>query len=178
MIGLIRSGNSVSVRPLAGRGCRDQPRHLARRSCGARDAAAARRYRPPRRYRDGHPDRRAGRGHLRIVTDGDLIYIASAPETERRTILHGAMTLLAQDHATSAAALTAWLEAAYMLYQAPRRKRGGDAATRTFLITAGAFLLAHPPVLLHDVDLCAYVRSEEQFVAELRAAQDRVGAEP
>jgi hypothetical protein len=107
----------------------------------------------------------------RIVTDGDLIYIASAPENDRRTIFHGAMALLAQDHATPADATTAWTEAAYLLYQAPRRKRGSDATTRTFLIATGALLLAHPPVLLHDIDLRAYIQSQVQFVAELRAAQ-------
>ncbi|MGH3925123.1 MAG: hypothetical protein ACRDTT_20060, partial [Pseudonocardiaceae bacterium] len=112
----------------------------------------------------------------RIITDGDLIYVASAPETNRRTIFRRAMTLLAHDHASSAAALTAWLKAVYLLYQAPRRKRGGDAATRTFLVAAGTCLLGRPPTLLHDVDLRAYVRPEEQFVAELRTAQDGVGA--
>ncbi|ONI92788.1 hypothetical protein ALI22I_01810 [Saccharothrix sp. ALI-22-I] len=115
----------------------------------------------------------------RIVTDGDLIYIASAPETDRRTIFHSAMALLAHDHTTPADATIAWAEAAYLLYQAPRRKRGSDATTRTFLVAIGALLLAHPPVLLHDVDLRAYIRSQVQFVAELRAAQDRgVGAAP
>lgn len=41
----------------------------------------------------------------RIITDGDLIYTASAPETDRKTIFHSAMTLLAQDHATPTTAL-------------------------------------------------------------------------
>lgn len=54
----------------------------------------------------------------------------------------------------------------------PRRKRGNDAAIRTFLLAAGTCLLDHPPVLVHDIDLRAYVRPAEQFVAELRAAQD------
>ncbi|WP_190814635.1 hypothetical protein [Saccharopolyspora pogona] len=107
----------------------------------------------------------------RIVTDGDLIYTASAPETDRMAIFHSAMILLAEDHSTPAAALTTWLQAVYLLYQASRRKRGGDATIRTFLIAAGTYLLAHPPVLLHDIDLLAYVRPQKQFVAELRAAQ-------
>lgn len=107
----------------------------------------------------------------RIITDGDLIYLASAADSDRKAIFHSAMTLLAQNHATSATALTAWLEAAYLLYQAPRRKRGGDATIRTFLIAAGTSLLDYPPVLLHDLDLRGYVRPVEQFVVELRAAQ-------
>lgn len=107
----------------------------------------------------------------RIITNGDLIYLASAAETDRKAIFHSVVTLLAQHHATPAAALTAWAEAAYLLYQAPRRKRGGDATIRTFLIAAGTSLLGYPPVLLHDIDLNAYMRPAEQFVAELRAAQ-------
>lgn len=78
------------------------------------------------------------------------------------------MALLAQDHATEAAALAAWLRATYMIYQAPRRKRGSDAATRTFLVAAGAYLLHRPPALLNDVDLRAIVLPQEHFVAELR----------
>lgn len=114
----------------------------------------------------------------RIVTNGDLIYTASAPESDRRMIFYSAMTLLAQDHDTAATALTAWLRAAYLLYQAPRRKRGSDAATRTFLIAAGTYLLGYPPALLDDVDLRSHIRPQDQFVTELRAAQNGVSVEP
>ncbi|MFE2104560.1 hypothetical protein ACFXAF_01600 [Kitasatospora sp. NPDC059463] len=114
----------------------------------------------------------------RIVTDGQLVYSASSPETDRRAIFRSAMTLLAQDHRTPAAALTAWLQAAYLLYQAPRTKRGSDAATRTFLIAAGTHLLSRPPVLLHDVDLRAYVQPQDHFMTELRAAQTGVQRMP
>ncbi|WP_395297232.1 hypothetical protein ACF9IK_30195 [Kitasatospora hibisci] len=109
----------------------------------------------------------------RIVTDGQLVYSASSPEADRRAIFRSAMILLAQDHTSPIAALTAWLEAAYLLYQAPRTKRGSDATTRTFLIAAGTHLLGRPPVLLHDVDLRAYVQPQDQFTAELREAQTR-----
>lgn len=109
----------------------------------------------------------------RIITDGDLLYTASSSETEQATIFHGAMALLANDHATRPAALTAWVRAAYLLYQAPRRKRGCDATIRTFLIAAGAVLLGRPPVLRHDLDLRAYVQLPSQFVTGLRAVQDR-----
>ncbi|MGH3365905.1 MAG: hypothetical protein ACRDOY_01740 [Nocardioidaceae bacterium] len=114
----------------------------------------------------------------RIITDGDLIYLASAADTDRKAIFHSAMTRLAQHHATPAAALTAWLAAAYLLYQAPRRKRGSDATIRTFLIAAGTTLLDHPPVLLHDLDLNAYLQPAEQFAAELRATQHSVHIAP
>lgn len=107
----------------------------------------------------------------RIITEGDLIYVASATEADRTAVFHSAMTLLAQPHDTPAAAATAWSHAAYLLYQAPRSKRGGDATIRTFLIAAGTALLAYPPVLPHDIDLDAYTRPAEPFVAKLRAAQ-------
>ncbi|ONH26548.1 hypothetical protein [Pseudofrankia asymbiotica] len=111
----------------------------------------------------------------RIVTDGDLIYIASASETERREIFRAAMTLLAQGHAGTAT-LDFWLRAAYLLFQAPRKKRGADATIRTFLIAAGACLLEYLPRLIHDIDLLAYVQTEAQFVDELRTAQDSAGS--
>lgn len=109
----------------------------------------------------------------RITTDGHLTYGASAPETDRKAIFDYAMVLLARDHGTPAAAVTAWLRAAYLLYQAPRRKRGIDATIRAFLIAAGTYQLQRPPVLLHDIDLRAYVLRQDQFVSELRAAQSR-----
>ncbi|MFD5629965.1 hypothetical protein [Streptomyces sp. NPDC127072] len=114
----------------------------------------------------------------RIITDGHLIYVASAPEADRRKIFDNAMTLLAHDHTSAASALTAWLQAAYLLYQAPRRKRGGDATVRTFLIAVGTYLLNRLPVLLHDIDLRAYVTPQDQFVTELRSAQDGAAIHP
>lgn len=107
----------------------------------------------------------------RIITEGDLIYVASATRADRTAVFHSAMTLLAQPHGTPAAAVTAWSNAAYLLYQAPRRKRGGDATVRTFLIAAGTALLGYPPVLLHDIDLNAYTRPARQFATQLRAIQ-------
>ncbi|MFJ4744886.1 hypothetical protein [Streptomyces sp. NPDC088775] len=107
----------------------------------------------------------------RIATSGHLIYTASAPESERRAIFHHAMALLALDHTAPADALTAWLQAAYLLYQAPRMKRGADATIRTFLVAAGALLLSGPPVLPHNIDLRAYTRTYDLFVTELRTAQ-------
>ncbi|MEU3184690.1 hypothetical protein ABZ707_10815 [Streptomyces sp. NPDC006923] len=107
----------------------------------------------------------------RITTSGHLIYTASAPESERRALFHHAMTLLAFNHTAPADALTAWLQAAYLLYQAPRKKRGADATIRTFLVAAGTLLLSGPPVLPHNIDLRAYTRTHDLFVTELRAAQ-------
>ncbi|MEO5876313.1 MAG: hypothetical protein ABIS86_16640 [Streptosporangiaceae bacterium] len=115
--------------------------------------------------------RTRGRDTSHIITDGDLIYCASAKEADRTAIFRQAMDLLAHDHATEAAALTAWLQATYMIYQAPRRKRGSDAATRTFLMAAGTYLLHRPPTLLDDIDMRAIVLPQESFVAELRTVQ-------
>lgn len=108
----------------------------------------------------------------RITTGGHLIYISSAPEAARRAIFQQAMALLALEHATPADALTAWSQAAYLLYQAPRRKRGADATIRTFLVASGTHLLPRPPVLLHDIDLRAYIQTLDLFVTGLRTAQN------
>jgi hypothetical protein len=108
----------------------------------------------------------------RITTDGHLIYISSAPEAARQAIFQQAMDLLALEHATPADALTAWSQAAYLLYQAPRKKRGADATIRTFLVASGTHLLPRPPVLLHDIDLRAYTQTHDLFVNGLRAAQN------
>lgn len=108
----------------------------------------------------------------RIVTGGDLLYTATASEADRKEIFHAAMALLARHHPARCAAQTAWLRAAYLLYQAPRRKRGSDATIRTFLIATGTALLDHPPALWHDIDLRAYVQPQHQFVTDLHNAQD------
>lgn len=108
----------------------------------------------------------------RITTNGPLIYAASAPESDGRVIFHQAMTLLAQEHATPADAQAAWVRAAYLLYQAPRKKRGADATIRTFLIAAGARLQPQPPVLPHDIDLRAYTQTHDHFANRMLAFQN------
>ena len=80
------------------------------------------------------------------------------------------MALIARRYDAEADASQAWLNTAYLLYQAPRRKRGADAAIRTFLIAAGLHLLDRPPTLLHDLDYRAYVKTKERFVAEFGEA--------
>ncbi len=108
----------------------------------------------------------------RIVTDGDLLYAASASEADRRKAFQGAMLSLAWPR-TALALLDAWLHAAYLLYQAPRQKRGSDATVRVFLVAAGTALLGRPPVLPHDLDLLACVQAQRQFTETLRAAQQQ-----
>lgn len=107
----------------------------------------------------------------RIRTDGDLLYTASAREEERARIFASALHLLAEEYATPSDALTAWMRAAYFLYQAPRKKRGSDACIRAFLVATGTAMLGQPPSVLHDIDLQAYVQQPDQFLSALCSIQ-------
>lgn len=117
-------------------------------------------------------DRIAARGGdgSRIARTIDGVYTASASAAQRTEVFHAAMALIARRHDEHADASSAWLNAAYMLNQAPRRKRGADATIRTFLVAAGLHLLDRPPTLLHDLDYRAYVHTQERFVAEVGEA--------
>jgi hypothetical protein len=97
------------------------------------------------------------------------IYVASALQAQRQQMLHAAMATLAEHHDDDAAAAWAWLDAAYLLYQAPSRKRGADATIRTLLVAVGQYLLNRPLTLLHDLDLLAYVHPQEHFRLEVAA---------
>ncbi|HZM80503.1 MAG TPA: hypothetical protein VFC19_32605 [Candidatus Limnocylindrales bacterium] len=99
----------------------------------------------------------------RVRATPGLIYTASATTAQRRAIFQAAMTLVADLHPSDSRAIQAWLDATYLLYQAPRRKRGSDATIRTFLVAAGLYLLGWPPVLPHDLDLLAYVHTQRDF---------------
>jgi hypothetical protein len=106
----------------------------------------------------------------RIARTIDGVYTASASAAQRREIFHAAMVLIARRYDAEADAAWAWLNAAYLLNQAPRRKRGADATIRTFLVAAGLHLLGRPPTLLHDLDYRAYVHTQQRFTAEVGAA--------
>ncbi|MBB5866727.1 hypothetical protein F4553_000106 [Allocatelliglobosispora scoriae] len=80
------------------------------------------------------------------------------------------MALIARRYDERADASCEWLNTAYLLNQAPRRKRGADATIRTFLVAAGLHLLDQPPTLLNDLDYRAYVHTQERFVAEVAEA--------
>jgi hypothetical protein len=117
-------------------------------------------------------DRIAARGGdgSRIARTIDGVYTASASAAQRTEIFHAAMALIARRYDDEADASWAWLNSAYLLNQAPRRKRGADATIRTFLVAAGLHLLNRPPTLLHDLDYRAYVHTQQRFVAEVGEA--------
>ncbi|WP_020673865.1 hypothetical protein [Amycolatopsis nigrescens] len=112
-----------------------------------------------------------GEDASQMEVGGDLLYAATGSTTDRRRIWAAAMGLLAGEYRNWTAARNAWAKAAYLLYQAPQMKKGSDSVNRVFLVAAGTVLLGRPPVLLHDIDLRAYVLPEHEFVTELLAVQ-------
>ncbi|TDV57213.1 hypothetical protein CLV71_10184 [Actinophytocola oryzae] len=116
---------------------------------------------------------RRGVDASRIETGGDPVYAVTAPDANRARLFEVAMTVLgdAAPHDVGA-----WQTARYLLYQAPLTKKGSDAVIRTFLVTAGTFLLDEPPVLEQDVDLRCIVAG--QRAATVMPPRPRVSYEP
>ncbi|MBW4722407.1 hypothetical protein [Saccharothrix obliqua] len=114
--------------------------------------------------------RRAARGHdvSRMETGGQPIYAVSAPTWSRDLCWGAGMGLLG---AAEPEDTTAWWNAAYLLYQGIRHKRGSDATLRVFLVAAGAVLLDQPPVLPHDLDLRCMVLDQETVTSDGAFAQ-------
>jgi hypothetical protein len=85
-----------------------------------------------------------------METGGNAVYTATA-DTRARERLRGAAfaRLATAEHGDT----DAWWQAAYLLYQGPRYKRGSDAVHRVFLTAAAAVVLGEVPVLPHDLDL-------------------------
>jgi hypothetical protein len=94
----------------------------------------------------------------RIETGGDPMFAITAPDRNRERMFRTAMTVLAD---ATYGDIGAWQTARYLLYQAPRIKKGSDAVTRTFLVAVGTLLLGRPPVLAQDVDLRCMVAGQQ-----------------
>jgi hypothetical protein len=95
-----------------------------------------------------------GRDTSRLEDGGELMYVVTADPDDADTMFNIALTLLAgAGELAPLARLTAWQQARYLLYQAPRYKKGSDAVTRVFLVAVGALLFGRPPILQQDVDL-------------------------
>ena len=90
----------------------------------------------------------------RVETGGDPIYTATPTAADGDRLFTEALRILARptpDH-------QAFLLARYLLFQAPRTKKGSDAVTRVFTVAAGSLLLGDGAPPLHaDADLRAYV---------------------
>lgn len=92
----------------------------------------------------------------------DPIYVATADDHARQVMFDEAMGLLATAQHGD---IDAWRQATYLLYQAPRYKKGSDATTRVFLVAVGAALLGEPPVLPQDIDLRCMVLGQAMATA-------------
>ncbi|MFJ6770944.1 hypothetical protein ACIQOV_08250, partial [Kitasatospora sp. NPDC091257] len=90
----------------------------------------------------------------RMETGGDPIYTIT-PDPEHGALLNQwALILLTAPAPTRQDYLTA----RYLMFQAPRTKKGSDAVTRTFIVAVGAVLLGdQAPALRADIDLRSYV---------------------
>lgn len=95
-----------------------------------------------------------GRDTTTMEVGGDPVYVVTADPDAADTLFNVALALLAGAAELGPfPRLRAWQDARYLLYQAPRAKKGSDAVTRVFLVAVGALLFGRTPVLQHDVDL-------------------------
>ncbi|TXS61184.1 hypothetical protein [Streptomyces sp. sk2.1] len=105
-------------------------------------------------------DRVAARGldASRMETGGNPVYTATPTLTDSDQLFTAAMETLAAPSLT----LETFATARYLLFQAPRCKKGSDAVTRTFTVAVGAALLGtDAPDLPADIDLRCYVLGQE-----------------
>ena len=90
----------------------------------------------------------------RMETGGQLVYTAT-PDPQHSAVLHAAALNLFADPALT---VETYLTARYLLFQAPRTKKGSDAVARTFAVAVGALAFDEDvPALPADIDLRCYV---------------------
>ncbi|HYQ64759.1 hypothetical protein [Actinophytocola sp.] len=93
-----------------------------------------------------------------VETGGGPMFVLTAQQEDSDRMFAAALGLLA---AAAPGDVAAWQAARYLLYQAPRTKKGSDAVTRTFLVATGAVLFGHAPVLDQDIDLRCMVLGQD-----------------
>lgn len=104
-----------------------------------------------------------GRDGTRVDVSGEPMYVVTADPDDGDVLFTEALALLAgaaESDTTYLERVRAWQAARFLLFQAPRHKKGSDAVTRTFLVGVGAALLGVPPVLEQDVDLRCMVMGQ------------------
>ncbi|MFI2608462.1 hypothetical protein [Kitasatospora sp. NPDC018619] len=109
-----------------------------------------------RRVDDELAARYAARGldTSRMERGGRAVYTATPAPRDGAVLYAAALDLLARPRPTAADHLLA----RYLLFQAPRTKKGSDAVTRTFVVAVGAVTLpGGAPALPADIDLRCYV---------------------
>lgn len=85
---------------------------------------------------------------------GDPLYVVTATPDDADVLFNVALAILAgAPDLAPLSRLRAWQDARYLLYQAPRMKKGSDAVTRVFLVAVAALLFGRAPILVQDVDL-------------------------
>lgn len=102
------------------------------------------------------------RGVTQVETAGDPLYVVTAGDAARRVAFGEAMLMLALARPGDWAA---WWTTAYLLYQAPKYKKGSDACNRVFLAAVGAALLDQAPVIPQDIDLRCMVLGQTAVTA-------------
>uniref|UniRef100_UPI003F49A3D4 hypothetical protein n=1 Tax=Amycolatopsis sp. CA-290885 TaxID=3239925 RepID=UPI003F49A3D4 len=104
-----------------------------------------------------------GRDTSQMEIGGDPVYAVTADPDDADVLFGIAMIMLAGavDEPEQAVRVRAWQDARYLLYQAPRTKKGSDAVTRVFVVAVGAILAGRAPVLDQDVDLRCMVLGQQ-----------------
>ncbi|MFF9594226.1 hypothetical protein ACF1FX_34475 [Streptomyces sp. NPDC014646] len=98
----------------------------------------------------------------RMETGGDPIYAATPAPEDSAALFAAALDLLADPGLTTEGYLTA----RYLLFQAPRTKKGSDAVGRTFVVAVGDLVLGEEaPELPADIDLRCYVLGQTAATA-------------
>ncbi|SCF74071.1 hypothetical protein [Streptomyces sp. Ncost-T10-10d] len=94
----------------------------------------------------------------RMEVGGNPIYTVTPEPADSDHLFSAAMEVLADPALTPESCATT----RYLLFQAPRAKKGSDAVTRTYTVAVGAGLLGtDAPALPADIDLRCYVLGQE-----------------
>lgn len=96
-----------------------------------------------------------------METGGHLLYTATPGAADAQAMFEACLELLADPGID----VESYLLARYLLFQAPRYKKGSDAVGRTFIVAVGGVVLgSSAPALPADIDLRSYVLSQDMAV--------------
>jgi hypothetical protein len=111
----------------------------------------------------------------------DFYCTLTGAEADRKALQQAAFTNLAGLEAQRAsgrtdlledpAARRAFVEAEYFIYQGPEYQRGGDASIRALLVASHTRVFDAPVKLPQDIDVMAYVASQQDFYAHVERQQ-------
>ncbi|WP_433007388.1 hypothetical protein [Kribbella sp. CA-294648] len=111
----------------------------------------------------------------------DYYCTLTGEEPDRKALQQAAFTRLAEletqrasgrtDLLEDPAARRAFVEAEYFIYQGPEYQRGGDASIRALLVASHTRVFDAPVKLPQDIDVMAYVASQQDFYAHVERNQ-------